>query len=760
MNFGIAKSVKSREVQVCTPDLLDRYLDSPSVARICAEIADAREKKLEGVLTSDEFETIKQQMKQRLPILTPHATFKNGQRRNAEAVSSGLSMYDIDHIQNPRGRWEQMAPRAEELGIVLAHITPSCEGLRLLFVVPEGMDLPQAQQWMAGQLGDAQYDAVCKDLARCSFLVPREYVLYLDSVRLFGDADERGRNHESSQIKQINTDNQESNKESVLNPCESVVENEESDDCPQTYKGIPYADIVRELENQLGGKPERGERNNFLFKIACHLRYILNNRADWLMRYLPTYGEEPEKWKSAIQSAVNQIRKRDMTDALSRAVKVCQQRRGDTPTDEADETPDLPPAMPKKLPPLIDLLVSKTPDIYKAAVAHAVFPSLAAHLWKTRFRYVDNVEHEATLMNVLMAGTGAGKSCITQPINYIMADIRARDEENLRREKAWKDEVNAKGSNKDKRKRPEGLVIQEVDPDMTNPAFVLRLSEADGHFLYAHMNELDQFDALRGGGRGKQQFQIMCLSFDPDNRYGQTRVGTQSITEKVQIRFNWNASTTIAKGQRYFSQVLTDGPLSRINFCTIPEREIGAPMPVYGTYDEAFAEALRPYIERLNKARGLVECPGAERLAKKLIEECADFSRLSQDRVYENLSFRAVCIAYLKACVLTVANDGKWDKTMEEFIRWSLEYDLWCKIHFFHEGIVNADSEMWQTKRRGPKNLLDYLPETFTMEDATRLRLKMGKSERGTYHMVKMWKSRGFVSQLTINSYKKEVCNR
>ena len=752
--------MKSREVQVCTPERLDHYLDSPSVAKICAEIADAREKKLEGVLTSDEFETIKQQLKQRLPILTPHATFKNGQRKNAEAVPSGLSMYDIDHIQNPRGRWEQMAPRAEELGIVLAHITPSCEGLRLLFVVPEGMDLPQAQQWMAGQLGDAQYDAVCKDLARCSFLVPREYVLYFDSVRLFGGADERGRNHESSQIKQINTDNQESNNESVLNPCESVVENEESDDCPTTYKGIPYADIVRELENQLGGKPERGERNNFLFKIACHLRYILNNRADWLMRYLPTYGEEPEKWKSAIQSAVNQIRKRDMTDALSRAVKVCQQRRGDTPTDEADETPDLPPAMPKKLPPLIDLLVSKTPDIYKAAVAHAVFPSLAAHLWKTRFRYVDNVEHEATLMNVLMAGTGAGKSCITQPINYIMADIRARDEENLRREKAWKDEVNAKGSNKDKRKRPEGLVIQEVDPDMTNPAFVLRLSEADGHFLYAHMNELDQFDALRGGGRGKQQFQIMCLSFDPDNRYGQTRVGTQSITEKVQIRFNWNASTTIAKGQRYFSQVLTDGPLSRINFCTIPEREIGAPMPVYGTYDEAFAEALRPYIERLNKARGLVECPGAERLAKKLIEECADFSRLSQDRVYENLSFRAVCIAYLKACVLTVANDGKWDKTMEEFIRWSLEYDMWCKIHFFHDAIRYAEAEPDRKgKKRGPRNLLAMLPEEFTLEDVVRARLQAGLDEAGTKGMIVQWKFRRYILQITVYSFKKVKSN-
>ena len=478
------------------------------------------------------------------------------------------------------------------------------------------------------------------------------------------------------------------------------------------------------------------------------------------MHYLPTYGEEREKWQSAIQSAVNQIRKRDMTDALSRAVKVCQQRMNLLPKVDEDEAPDLPPEMPKKLPPLIAHLVSKTPDIYKPAVAHAVFPSLAAHLWKTRFRYIDNVEHEATLMNVLMAGTGAGKSCITQPINHIMADIRARDQENLRREKAWKDEVNAKGSNKDKRKRPEGLVIQEVDPDMTNPAFVLRLSEADGHFLYAHMNELDQFDALRGSSRGKQQFQIMCLAFDPENRYGQTRVGTQSITEKVQIRFNWNASTTIGKGQRYFAQVLTDGPLSRINFCTIPEREIGAPMPVYGTYDEAFAEELRPYIERLTQARGLVECPGAERLAKKLIEECAEFSRLSQDRIYENLSFRAVCIAFLKACVLTVAHGGRWDKTMEEFIRWSLQYDLWCKIHFFHEGIQSAENEVWKTNQRGPQNLLDSLPDTFSVEDAANARLRAGMNPADTRKMLKVWKYRKHVEQISETTYRKTASKR
>ena len=413
------------------------------------------------------------------------------------------------------------------------------------------------------------------------------------------------------------------------------------------------------------------------------------------------------------------------------------------------------PLMPKRLPALIKLLTSKTPDIYKPAVAHAVFPSLAAHLWKVRFRYIDNVEHEATLMNVLMAGTGAGKDCISQPINRIMADIRLRDAENLKREAEWKREVNSKGSNKDKRQRPEGLVIQEVDPDMTNPAFVMRMAEADEHFLYTKMNEIDQFDALRGSARGSQQFQIMCLAFDPDNRYGQTRVGTQSVTEKVCIRFNWNAATTIQKGQRYFSRVLTDGPISRINFCTIPEREIGADMPIYGTYDAQFDEELRPYIERLTRASGLVDCPQAFRLAKKLKDECAEFSRLSQSRVYENLSFRANVIAWLKGCVLYICNDYRWSKEIEDFVRWSLKYDLWCKMQFFGAAIEAANQEAEHTQKRGPRNLLELLPDEFNVHDADIVRQANGMDTRGTRNMLSQWVHRGYLLQMTDDSFVK-----
>ena len=407
-----------------------------------------------------------------------------------------------------------------------------------------------------------------------------------------------------------------------------------------------------------------------------------------------------------------------------------------------EDYPD-PPAMPEKLPKLVELLISRTPEVYKPAVAHAIFPPLATHLWQTSFRYIDNVVHEATLSTCLLAGTGAGKSSVDKPIRYIMEDIRKRDAENLKREKEWKEEVTRKGANKDKRKRPDNLVIQEIDADMTSPAFVMRTAEAQGRFLYTSLNELDQFDALRGSGN--QQFRIMCLAFDPFNLFGQQRVGVQSVTERVTIRFNWNASTTIQKGQRYFSKVLTDGPISRINFCTIPEREIGDEMPVYGDYDDAYREALKPYIENLNNARGLIDCPEAFQLALKLKDENAEFSRLSQDRVYENLSFRANVIAYLKACVLYVANGCKWEPEIDEFIRWSERYDLYCKMRFFGDAIKRANDTGEKSSKRGPSNMLMQLPDEFTYQQVIDLRVANGMSQKGTSKMLGNWKDRHYI---------------
>ena len=783
--FGISNNVRCREVRECTPELFWKAVRSPLVSDVCAQIADGLEKVRRGEMVKEDYETLKAGLKKRLPIFTPHATFKNGRRLNADAIPSGLSMYDIDHLPNPREYWVE---KSQELSVknvlrfvVLAHVTPSTEGLRLFFIIPDGMDLVSAQKWMSEQLGDANYDQSVKDLARSSFVVPEEYIIYIDEEKLFNC---RGgvrppecttslchpERSEGSRMRQV-VDNeilcsaQNDNSEAVDNVDDNVGVIGRADPAPTEFKGVPYADIIARWFALAGGEPVQGERNDKLHRLASHLRYITDNDENILLQIMPRYGLSEEEMKGLIHSACS-AKWYSMPSLLRQAVDSGKLIVDSSSTPQLStinyqlSTKEAPPEMPKKLPKLIGLLVSRTPDVYKPAVAHAVFPPLATHLHKVRFRYIDNVEHEATLMNVLMAGTGAGKDCISEPINRIMADIRRRDEENLRREREWKNEINSKGSNKDKRQRPEGLVIQEIDADMTNPAFVLRTAEAEGHFLYTKLNEIDQFDALRGSGRGNQQFQIMCLAFDPGNRYGQTRVGTQSITEKVTIRFNWNAATTIQKGKKYFSRVLTDGPVSRINFCTIPEREIGAEMPVYGMYDAAFNEELRPYIENLNRATGLIECPQAYKLAVKMRDENAEFARLSQSRVYENLSFRANVIAYLKACVLYVANGEKWDKSIEDFVRWSFQYDMWCKLEFFGDAIwdaMNADTDT--APRRGRRNLLELLPDEFTLQDAVRVRQSEGMNAEGTKSMIKQWVYRGYIignsNNITNNNYQK-----
>ena len=457
------------------------------------------------------------------------------------------------------------------------------------------------------------------------------------------------------------------------------------------------------------------------------------------------YGDSSKPMSQAVIRINAQAEKSSQKDAVAFQSASSVGSEGGTDSNAEDDK-IAPPPMPEHLPKLVDLLLSKTPDVYKPAVAHAIFPPLATHLCKTTFKYIDNVEHEATLMCCLLAGTGAGKNCVQMPINMIMEDIRKRDRENLNREKEWKEEVTRKGANKDKRKRPENLIIQEIDADMTNPAFVMRTAEAQGHFLYTSLNEIDQFDALKG--QGNQQFKIMCLAFDPGNSYGQTRVGTSSITERITIRFNWNASTTVQLGQRYFSKVLTDGPISRINFCTIPEREIGADMPVYGEYDDAFREALKPYIENLCKASGRIDCDEAFALAEKLKEENADFSRMSQNRVFENLSFRGNVIAFLKACVLYVANGCKWEPEIEEFIRWSESYDLWCKMIFFGTGIAKANETGEKSSKRGPANLLQQLPDTFTYTQAEMVRQQNEFGKKGTAMMLRNWVNRHYIEKI------------
>ena len=715
----------------------EQWRNAPWLADMCRRIVNGEER-----------------LKQKLPVWTPVcAEFRNNHRAVADALRPlRRLMLDFDEKGHSPEILEKSLKLQEEGKWVILLVEESVrKGTHVLIELPEGMEVQEAQTRFSDDVG-FQADPALKDVARCIYMVPDSHTLYVNE-RMF-DADVIQDTHSviQSEAKNLENTKEDENVDAseILPPSGRLNDNKKGTNdtsYPETYDGIPYSDIVETLEEQMGGRPEHGSRNTFIFSIACHLRYVCDDEAQWIARILPTYGENRAKWLASIKSACARSQTRNMPPILRRTLEICRKRKEEEAglTGQPKDDTQNPPPMPDRLPPLIKLLVSKTPKIYRPAVAHAVFPALGAHLWKTTFRYIDNVDHEATLMCCLMAGTGAGKNCISEPINRILADIRKRDAENLRREKEWKKEMASKGANKDKRQRPEGLVIQEIDPDMTNAAFVQRLADAEERFLYTKVNEIDQFDALKTSARSKTQFQIMCLAFDPGNVYGQTRIGTSSVSERVCIRFNWNASTTLQKGKAYFRSVLTDGPISRINFCTIPERPIGSEMPVYGTYDEAFDEELRPYIERLNSIRGRVECRSARTLARKLMEENADFARLSQSRVYENLSFRANVIAFLKACVLYVAHGMKWDKTMEDFVRWSLRYDLWCKMNFFGKQIEDADAQDMRENVRGPQNLLDHLPDIFTREEANNLRQRMNIRQGSLSSMLGNWKHRGYI---------------
>ena len=780
MSFGISNSVRSRAVQVCTPQLFHQATQSSVVKNTCAEIEDALESKRRGEMNQEDYDTLKTKLKAKLPILTPHATFKNGRRLNADAIPSGLSIYDKDHIADPKAWWQA---KSEELktknpaafdSILLVHITPSMEGLRLVFIIPEGMNLAEAQKWMSEQLDDKEYDVCVKDLARPSFIVPEDYILFINEGELFKDrtpaypsaakgpasncdapASGSDSNHkvQSSNLKVQNKDDVQDNQLPGTNGNRAVF--------PSEYQGIPYPVIIEKLVELLGGEPQHGSRNSFIFSLSCYLRYLCDDNAAWIKQVIPTFGEDQKRAFATVDSACGRKQSFRMPSIVRKAIQLVRNDEVKQMAGNYDDSDfgdiNNPESyffqihqMPRKLPKLIKLLVSKTPKIYKPAVSQAIFPPLATHLCETRFRYLDNVEHEATISSILCAPTGSGKEAITQPINHIMADIRKRDAEQRERERLWKDECNRKGSNKDRRERPQGLIIQEVNIDMTNPAFVLRMKEAENHFLYSKVNELNLFDALKG--KTNQHFRIMELAFDLGN-YGQDRVGTQSVTETVKVRFNWNACCTPKKCRDYFRRVVTDGPVSRITFCTIDRRPCGSELPVYGTYDAAFDEQLKPYIDNLVKARGAVECPEALKLAHKLLDENAQFARLSQDVVFENLSFRANVIAYLKACVLYVANGMKWEKSIEDFVRWSERYDLYCKLKLFGQMIYDADREqdcLPKTAPRGPKNLLEMLPEEFSLKDYANLRREQGfdDNRKRTMDAVYQWVSRGYVVKL------------
>jgi len=707
---------------------------------------------------------------------------------------TGLFMMDFDRTEGEAfDLYRKFLSTMREAGIptdgllALAHRTPGGHGLRLVLRLRQGSSPQTDQQWIAELMGEP-YDAACKDLSRLSYAVTFEDLFFVDGKVLFSrphpglPVDGEDRPHPGlpqgegvdSEGKSFVMLSEAETSQGIANVQETVGNAQRSFDSvnfaqddkmrnadtmqaehstslpcggagggfssfPTSYKGIPYPAIVEALAEQLGGAPEHGARNNFIFSMACHLRYVCNDDAAWIERILPTYGEAQEKVSATIRSAVNRPQSRQMPVTMQRALRVAQGNSGLPPFGGTEG--GCPPQMPERLPPLIELLTRNVPPHARAAVAHAVFPALGAHLGGVKFRYVDNVEHEATFMCVLLAKMSSGKSAVNKPIEYILADIVERDALNRKREQEWKESLNTKGANKEKPKRPDGLCIQVLVSDMTNAAFVQRLSDANGKFLYTSMDELELLDQLKTSSRGNQVSQIIRLAFD-QGLYGQERVGSQSVTARVRVKWNWNASSTIQKGKCYFRGALTDGTLSRLNFCTMEPTKAGE-IPVYGTYDQRFADELHPYIERLNVAVGHVECPEAETLARKLLEENAERSVLTDDEAYEMLSYRANVIAYLKAMTLYIAH-GEWTPEIEEFVRWSEEYDLWCKMHFFGERLKEEMNRENITVSPGPKNMLEMLPDRFSREEVTNIRRAQGKKDSPNM-MLQNWKRRGYI---------------
>ena len=770
--IDIGHDITKPKTVPATVEGFNRAMTSNKTLRISTELKDLQEQVRRGELTENEYKDLKNKKKRYCSFYTPHAHFRKGyKRRDGDPVDSGKAVIDLDDCEIFNQLYEErLKGRERALGINLVNRSISGTGGHILFDIPDGLTRQQAQEWMAEKLGVVDFDRKVHEPERAIFIPCKDYILYLDEELMFSD-DLHPTQLTDEELKKYGTVSKESQKKrkSLETPNDGVYtplatrEGAGVSPFPTSYHGIPFADIIRKYweVNNRGFEPTRGDRDTLTYQLACDLRHICGKSFEWLDQVIPCYDgfpleEKRAKIRSALSSQYENFpqRLRDTLNAL--------EKRGDKGSDEGQQADfnfqaSTPPEMPAQKPKLIELLTSNTPEQYKAAVANAVFPPLATHLCDVSFCYTDNKIHEATLMNCLMAETGAGKGCIDDPIRLIMADIKKRDEENEKREAEWKKDCQKKGANKDKKLRPVGLVIQIVDPDMTKPALVTRMNEAEGHFVYVKLNELDLFEQLKGQN-GKQHFQLMCLAFDPGAEFGQTRFGTQSVTARPICRFNWNACTTLLKGRRFFRNVLTDGPISRINFCTIPKEEIGCDQPIYGIYDEAFNEALKPYIDNLVNAKGLIDCPQAYKLARQLQAECAEFARLSQNETYWNLSHRACVIAWLKACVLYVANGCKWEKSIGEFIRWSLNYDLWCKMAFFGNNIEKANrGEDSRLGTRGPRNLLELLPDEFTLEEAKQVRLKQGLAagHAETTHMISSWKYRGYCSQITDHSFKK-----
>ena len=731
--FSISNSVKnSAQMQPCTPELLNAAMDSLLVADTCHEIAAKLQQVKEGTLTREAFETLKSRLKsENLPVVCFHATFTDGHRCNQSAVPSGLSIYDIDHLQeDPRAYYyNKVAGREAKLGISFAHVSPSNEGVRLVFDIPQGMSLAEAQQWMAQQLGDDTYDGCVKDWARCSFVVCRDYVLYYDEEELF-------REREVSSALLCH-----SNKQDTEAPLlHAATDDEHYED---NFNGIQYPQIVRALEEVLGGVPAQGARNNFIFMMSCYLRYVCNDDPRWIAQVLPRYGEEEQKFQATIRSACNRPQTKSVPDVMMRALENARKQQQ---IEEMIETSGInapkPPIMPQRLTRFLRLITKNVPEHLKPAVAMSVFPSLGVHCKGVKFRYNDNALVEPTFMNILVAEMSSGKSCVNEPINAIMADIKEKDAKNRKLMQEYKEEYDTCPSDQQKPERPKGLCIQWVKPDMTPAAFVQLMADAGGSFLYTRMDEIGLLNQLKTNGKGNNVTEILRLAYDCGD-YGQERVGSKSVCESVQVRWNWNGSTTPGKCRKFFGDAMLDGTLSRMSFCTIYTDDDR--MPLYGIYDDKFQKEVQQAVALLCEAKGLVLCKKANALASAMIEENRQYSALADDDTYRELSYRATLSAFKRGMILYILNGQKWSREIEDFVRWSFHYDMWCKMWIFGEKMRRAMDLDKAAMVPGRRNLMEFLNDTFTLDDLNTVRRAQGMKGDGK-PLLRKWLQRGYCS--------------
>ena len=727
--FSISSSVKNAaQMQPCTPELLNTALDSQQVADTCHEIAAKLQQVKEGTLTREAFETLKSKLKaDNLPVVCFHATFTDGHRSNQSAVPSGLSIYDIDHLQeDPRAYYyNKVAGREAELGISFAHVSPSNEGIRLVFDIPQGMNLAQAQQWMSEQLGDDTYDGCVKDWARCSFVVCRDYVLYYDEEELF-------REREVS----VTMETKDSAVSVPLLPATTGEEHFEDN-----FNGIQYPQIVRALEEVLGGVPAQGARNNFIFAMTCHLRYVCNNDPRWISQVLPRYGEEEQKFQSTVRSACIRPQTQSVPEVVTRALENARkQQQIEEMMEVSGINAPKPPVMPQRLTRFMRLITKNVPEHLRPAVAMGMFPSLGVHCKGVKFRYNDNALVEPTFMNILVAEMSSGKSCVNEPINAIMADIKEKDAKNRKLMQEYKEQYDTCPSDEQKPERPKGLSIQWVKSDMTPAAFVQLMADAGGRFLYTRMDEIGLLNQLKTNGKGNNVTEILRLAYDCGD-YGQERVGTKSVCEDVQVRWNWNASTTPGKCRRFFGDAMLDGTLSRMSFCTIYTEDDR--MPLYGNYDDKFQKEVQQAVALLNDAKGLVLCKKANALAAAMIEENRQYSALADDDAYRELSYRATLSAFKRGMVLYILNGQKWSREIEDFVHWSFHYDMWCKMWIFGEKMRRAMDLDKAAMVPGRRNLMEFLNDTFTLDDLNTVRRAQGMKGDGKA-LLRKWVQRGY----------------